>query len=48
MGTMTIEPDMFGTSLSNFTATKRLGNDLSRLSLIADGRWKVIPSYIKP
>ena len=48
MGTMTIEPDMFGTPLSNFTATKRLGNDLSRLSLIVDSRWKVTSDYIKP
>ena len=48
MDTMTIEPDMFGAPPSNFTATKRLGNDLSRLSQIVDGRWKVVSDYIKP
>ena len=48
MDTMTIEPDLFGAPPSNFTATKRLGNDLSRLSQIVDGRWKVVSDYIKP
>ena len=48
MDTMTIEPDMFGAPLSSFTASKRLGNDLSRLSQIVDGRWKVVSDYIKP
>ena len=32
----------------SFTATKRLGNDLSRLSQIVDGRWKVQSDYVKP
>ena len=31
----------------SFTATKRLGNDLSRLSQITDGKWKVISEYVK-
>ena len=48
MDTMTIEPDMFGAPLVTYTATKRLGNDLSRLSQIVDGRWKVVSNYIKP
>src|SRR4051794_38117484 len=41
MDTMTFEADMFGSPRSNYTATKRLGNDISRLSQIQDGKWKV-------
>jgi branched-chain amino acid transport system substrate-binding protein len=48
MDTMTIEPDMFGSPVTTYTATKRLGNDLSRLSQITDGRWKVVSDYVKP
>jgi branched-chain amino acid transport system substrate-binding protein len=48
MDSMTFEPDMFGSPKSNFTATKRLGNDTSRLSQIQDGKWKVISDYVKP
>ena len=48
MDTLTIEPDMFGSPVTSFTATKRLGNDLSRLSQIVDSRWKVMGEYIKP
>ncbi len=48
MDTMTIEPDMFGSPKISYTATKRLGNELSRLSQITDGRWKVVSDYIKP
>ena len=48
MDTMTIEPDMFGSPKISYTTTKRLGNDLSRLSQITDGRWKVVSDYIKP
>ncbi len=48
MDGMTIEPDMFGSPKSSFTATKRLGNDESRLSQIQDGKWKVVSDYIKP
>jgi branched-chain amino acid transport system substrate-binding protein len=48
MDTMTFEPDIFGSPSSNYTATKRLGNDLSRLSQIQDGKWKVVSDYIKP
>ena len=45
---MTIPPDMFGGPELKFSASKRLGNDSSRLSQIQDGRWKVISEYIKP
>ena len=48
MDTMTIPPDIFGSAEETFTATKRLGSDASRLSQIADGRWKVISDYVKP
>ncbi|MRD49462.1 ABC transporter substrate-binding protein [Caenimonas koreensis DSM 17982] len=48
MDTMTFEPDMFGSPKSSYTATKRLGNDLSRLSQITDGKWKVVSDYVKP
>ncbi len=48
MDTMTVEPDMFGSPKTTYTATKRLGNDLSRVSQITDGRWKVVSDYIKP
>ena len=48
MDTMVFEPDMFGSPQSSYTATKRLGNDLSRLSQIQDGKWKVVSDYVKP
>ncbi len=48
MDTMVIPPDMFGSAPVTFTATKRLGSDLSRLSQIQDGRWKVVSDYPKP
>ncbi len=48
MDTMSYEPDMFGSAPSNYTATKRLGSDASRLSQLQDGRWKVVSDYIKP
>ncbi|AMO23888.1 ABC transporter substrate-binding protein [Ramlibacter solisilvae] len=47
MDSMTFEPDMFGGPRSTYTATKRLGNDQSRLSQIQDGKWKVVSDYIK-
>ena len=46
MDTMVIPRDMFGTAESTFSATKRLGNNLSRLSQIQDGRWKVVSEYV--
>jgi len=48
MDTMTFEPDMFGAPKSTYTATKRLGNDQSRLSQIVDGKWKVVSDYVTP
>jgi branched-chain amino acid transport system substrate-binding protein len=47
MDSMTFEPDMFGGPRESYTATKRLGNELSRLSQIQDGRWKVMGDYAK-
>jgi branched-chain amino acid transport system substrate-binding protein len=47
MDTMTIDPDMFGSAPANFTPTKRLGSDASRMSQIQDGRWKVVSDYPK-
>jgi branched-chain amino acid transport system substrate-binding protein len=48
MDGMTFEPDIFGSPISSYTATKRLGNELSRLSQIQDGRWKVVSDYVRP
>jgi branched-chain amino acid transport system substrate-binding protein len=48
MDTMTVAQDMFGSPEMTFTAQKRLGNDVSRLSQIQDGKWKVVSDYIKP
>ena len=47
MDTMTIPTDIFGSAEMTFGPKKRLGNDLSRLSQIVDGRWKVVGDYIK-
>jgi len=48
MDTMTLPPDIFGSAEMTFSPTKRLGSDLSRISQIQDGRWKVVSDYIKP
>ena len=48
MDSLSVPPDIFGSPEFSFTATKRLGNDQSRLSQIVDGRWKVMSDYIKP
>ncbi len=48
MDTMTFEPDMFGGARSSYTATKRLGSDVSRLSQIQNGKWVVVSDYVKP
>ena len=37
-----VPADMFGTPPLSYTASKRLGSTLSRLSQIQDGRWKVV------
>lgn len=47
MDSMTFAPDIFGSAEMTFTATKRLGNDSSRLSQIQDGKWKVVSDYMK-
>ncbi|HEY0663299.1 MAG TPA: ABC transporter substrate-binding protein, partial [Thiobacillaceae bacterium] len=47
MDSMTFEPDMFGSPKSTYTATKRLGNDISRMSQIRDGKWVVVNDYGK-
>jgi branched-chain amino acid transport system substrate-binding protein len=47
MDSMTFDADMFGGPKSTYTSTKRLGNELSRLSQIQDGRWKVVGEYAK-
>jgi branched-chain amino acid transport system substrate-binding protein len=47
MDSMNFAPDMFGGPPASYTATKRLGNDLSRLSQIQDGRWKVVSDYVR-
>jgi branched-chain amino acid transport system substrate-binding protein len=48
MDSMVYQPDMFGATTSSYSPTKRLGNDLSRLSQLQDGRWKVVSDYVKP
>ncbi|HMA09489.1 MAG TPA: ABC transporter substrate-binding protein, partial [Ramlibacter sp.] len=48
MDSMSFDTDIFGSPKSSYTATKRLGNDLSRLSQIQDGKWKVVSDYMKP
>ena len=48
MDTMVVPPDIFGSAEATYTATKRLGSDVSRMSQIQDGRWKVISEYVKP
>ncbi len=48
MDSLTIAPDMFGSSQITFSATKRLGSDASRLSQLVDGKWKVVSEYVKP
>ena len=47
MDTMTFEPDMFGSARATFSATKRLGSELSRLSQIQNGKWVVVSDYVK-
>ncbi len=48
MDTMVIPPDIFGSAEGTFSPTKRLGSDLSRLSQIQDGKWKVVSDYVQP
>ena len=48
MDTMVLPPDIFGSAEARFGPQKRLGSDLSRLSQIQDGKWKVVSDYVKP
>jgi branched-chain amino acid transport system substrate-binding protein len=47
MDTMVYPADMFGSTESSYSPTKRLGSDASRLSQLQDGRWKVVSDYVK-
>lgn len=47
MDTMTIPTDIFGSAEMTFGPKKRLGSNVSRLSQIQDGRWKVVSDYFK-
>lgn len=48
MDSMSYPADIFGSAPASYGPKKRLGNDLSRLSQIQDGKWKVISDYVKP
>ena len=48
MDSTTIPPDMFGSATMTFSATKRLGSNVTRLSQLQDARWKVVSDYFKP
>ena len=47
MDTMKTPTDMFGSPEMTFSPTKRLGSNISRMSQIQDGRWKVVADYPK-
>jgi branched-chain amino acid transport system substrate-binding protein len=47
MDTMKIPSDIFGSPEMTFSPTKRLGNNISRMSQIQEGRWKVVADYPK-
>ncbi|MEI7783480.1 MAG: ABC transporter substrate-binding protein [Betaproteobacteria bacterium] len=47
MDSMVIPPDIFGSPEMRFTSQQRLGSNVSRLSQIQDGRWKVVSDYMK-
>jgi branched-chain amino acid transport system substrate-binding protein len=47
MDSLVVPPDMFGSPQSTFTKTKHLGNDISRMSQITNGKWKVVMDYPK-
>jgi branched-chain amino acid transport system substrate-binding protein len=48
METIRIPPDMFGAPEQSFGPKKHWGSELSRLSQIQDGKWKVVSDYAKP
>lgn len=45
MDSLKVPADIFGSPAASFSATKRLGNDQSRMSQITDGKWKVVIDY---
>ena len=47
MDTMKIPQDIFGSPEMSFSPTKRLGNSISRMSQIQNGRWTVVRDYPK-
>ena len=47
MDTMTIPPDIFGSSEMTFGPQKRLGSNATRYSQLVDNRWKVVGEYMK-
>jgi branched-chain amino acid transport system substrate-binding protein len=47
MDTLTVPPDIFGSAPATFGPQKRLGSNVSRMSQITDGRWKVVSEYTK-
>ena len=48
MDTMKVPADVFGAPALSFSPTKHFGSELSRLSQIQDGRWKVVSDYVRP
>ena len=48
MDSMVMPANIFGSAQYTYGPQKRLGSDLSRLSQIKDGKWKVVSEYIKP
>ncbi|AVO40699.1 ABC transporter substrate-binding protein [Simplicispira suum] len=48
MDTMVYPPDIFGSAEATFGPQKRLGSNLSRISQIQDGKWKVVSDYVQP
>jgi branched-chain amino acid transport system substrate-binding protein len=47
MDTMSFPGDIFGSAPASYSPTKRLGSNASRLSVIQDGKWKVVSDYFK-
>lgn len=48
MDSMSLPPDIFGSTQQTWSPTKRLGSEASRLSQLQDARWKVVSDYVKP
>ena len=48
MESMKVPADIFGGPEMTFSPTRHLGSELSRLSQIVDGKWKVVSDYPKP